>query len=79
MNEDNIYDADRMNESMKALCIPLCEPGKPQNSQHHWECKIVNDVGSAGSSHRMYLLLSLRKSTPPQNRQLVVHYYELKH
>ena len=26
-------------------------------------------------SHRMYLLSSSRKSTPPQNRQLIVHYY----
>ena len=26
-------------------------------------------------SHRMYLLISLRKSTPPQNRQLIVYYY----
>ena len=26
-------------------------------------------------SRRMYLLISFRKSTPPQNRQLIVHYY----
>jgi len=26
-------------------------------------------------SHRMYLLISFRKSTPPQNRQLIVCYY----
>jgi len=30
-------------------------------------------------SHRMYLLISFRKSTPPPNRQLVVYYYELKY
>ena len=27
------------------------------------------------SSHRMYLLISFRKSTPPQNRQPIVYYY----
>jgi len=27
------------------------------------------------SSHRMYQLNGFRKSPPPQNRQLVVHYY----
>jgi len=26
-------------------------------------------------SHRMYLLISFRKSTPPHNRQLGVNYY----
>ena len=30
-------------------------------------------------SHRMYLLISLRKSTPPQNRQLIVENSSLKH
>jgi len=25
--------------------------------------------------HRMYSLISFRKSTPPQNRQLIVYYY----
>ena len=28
----------------------------------------------AGLSHRIYLLLSFRKSTPPQNRQLIIYY-----
>ena len=27
-------------------------------------------------SHRIYSLISFRKSTPPQNRQLIVNYYE---
>jgi hypothetical protein len=26
----------------------------------------------------MYLLISFRKSTPPQNRQLIVYYYNIK-
>ena len=29
-------------------------------------------------SHRMHLSTSLRKSTPPQNRQLIVDYYYLE-
>ena len=28
-----------------------------------------------GSSHRMYLSISSRKSTPPQNCQLIIYYY----
>jgi hypothetical protein len=28
-------------------------------------------------SHRMYLLISFRKSTPPQNCQLIVYFYKL--
>ena len=31
------------------------------------------------SSHRVYLRISFRKSTPPQNRQLIVYYYYLKY
>ena len=31
------------------------------------------------SSHRMYLLISFRKSTPSQNRQLVIYYHLLKY
>ena len=30
-------------------------------------------------SHRMYLLISFRKSIPPQNLHLIVHYYYLKY
>ena len=30
----------------------------------------------SGSSHRNYLLISFRKSTPSQNRQLIANYYE---
>ena len=30
-------------------------------------------------SHRMYLFISFRKSAPPQNHQLSVYYYLLKH
>jgi len=34
---------------------------------HEWPAKVL--------SHRMYLLISFRKSTPLQNRQLIVYYY----
>ena len=30
-------------------------------------------------SHTTYLLISFRKSTSPQNRQLIIHYYRLEY
>ena len=35
----------------------------------------AEDVFRINLSHIMYSLISFRKSTPPQNRQLIVHYY----
>jgi len=37
------------------------------------------EYGMGSLSHKMYLLISFRKSTPPQNRQLIVYYYQLKY
>ena len=31
------------------------------------------------SSHRLYLLVIFRKSSPPQNRHLIVYFYEFKY
>ena len=30
-------------------------------------------------SHRMYFPTSFRRSNPPHNRQIIVHYYQLKY
>ena len=38
-------------------------------------CFICRKRCSKGLSHRMHLLISFRKSTAPQNRQLIDHYY----
>ena len=36
-------------------------------------------VVAALLSHKMYLLISFRKSTPPPNRQLIVYHYKLEY
>ena len=38
-----------------------------------------DDAGGGSLSHRMYLIISFRKSTPPQNRQLIIYYDRFKY
>jgi hypothetical protein len=61
--------------------------GKPANRQPEKPPTFTSiDLPSRGTggeerilSHEMYLLISFRKSTPAQNRQLIVYYYLLKY
>ena len=40
----------------------------------HHDLVRLSEVGVAVLSHRMYSSISFRKSTPPHNRQLIIHF-----
>ena len=41
--------------------------------RHVRPCELINAISSL--SHRICLSMSLKKSAPPRNRQLIVYYY----
>ena len=53
--------------------VGVAEHGRVQglHRQHHPVCLHLLQL-HPGLSHRVYLLMSFRKSTPPRNRQLIV-------
>ena len=62
---DNL-DAGRV-ETVAALCLDSAQGAPSEKNRQARGLRIL--------SHRMYVLISFRKSTPPQNRQLIVYYY----
>ena len=62
---------------------PQTRTSKPETRNQKPEtpgvlCAPLRGLMGQCSSHRMYVLISLRKSTPPQNRQLIVYDYWFK-
>ena len=61
------------------LCVLLIVYHIQTSTQHVYSVNHVLLLQCAISSHTMCQLNGFRKSIPPQNRQLVVHCYLLKH
>ena len=62
------------------MYMRIVEPNAGGAARVHqkWQAPHGAHALPATVSHRMYLFISPSKSTPPQNRQLVVYYDGLK-
>ena len=52
---------------------------REREEEARWRAGREAEVARQVLSHTIFFLVSLRKPVPPQNRQVIVGYHELKH